>query len=832
MMNRRLVGIYGFATAGVLVAGLSPWWLSPILGDTPPMRLMLVLVVTASAWLGGLGPGAYATATGAAAIVLANDQPGHPVVLAERLARFGSLSTLIVLLFTLVHGQRRRAEQREQALARSEGRHRRLVEAAAEGIWAINRDGRTTYASPRLGEMLGLAPEAIVGRPLAEFLADPADPRAIRIGMAGGGQDWCEVRLRGKGGAICDAIVTVRPIAPDDDSGSFRPGERPESGAGGGLLLMVSDVTPLKQAERALREKELLLRSFYQSSATAMGVLEPAGDDVRILSANASTDRLFGRGPGDVEGKTARDLGMSPDRLAAWREHLRRCRETGGPVRLEEHGAWPDGPEWVAATFAPMDPPGQGDGDRNDGADGQGDRAGLFSFLIEDVTERKRAEAELRVAKEQAEAASRAKDRFLAVLSHELRTPLTPVMIAVSSLIESNADPSILSELEMIRRNIELESRLIDDLLDLSRIARGRLRLDLEIVDMHQALRRAAEICREETFVAGLEVFLVLEAREYHVSADHARIMQIAWNLVRNAAKFTPAGGRLIVRTANEPGPAPGEATLVVEFADTGIGIAPELLPRIFEAFEQGYNDLRRRSRGLGLGLAICRSLAEAMGGRLTATSPGPGLGSTFRLEIATVPSPAVAVAVAAAPASVPDPGRSRVESFRGAPTRNGPRPGLRILLVEDNEDTLRFLATMLHRRGHDVVTAGTLAEARAALASPGGSFDLLLSDIELPDGTGLELIRDLRDRGGLPGIAMSGFGAEEDQQLSRSAGFLEHLIKPIDCARLEAAIQRAAAAGRAARSDADATLDGDATDHDGRDAGPPSFPTAAPARR
>lgn len=818
IMNRRLAGIYGFATVGVLVAGLSPWWLSPIIGDTPPMRLMLVLVVTASAWLGGLGPGLYATAMGAAAIVLANDQAGEPWVLAVRLLRFGALSLLIVLLFALVHAQRRRAEQRERELARSEGRHRRLIEAAAEGIWAINRDGRTTYASRRLGEILGLPPEAILGRPLVEFLADPGDRSVIRLGTTGPGEEWCEVRLRGSVGVVRDVIVTVRPIGLDEDSGSHRLGERLESGAAGGFLLMVSDVTPLKHAERALREKESLLRSFYQSSSAAMGVLERAGDDVRIVSANAPTDRLFGRGPGEIEGKTARELGMSADRLAAWREHLRRCHETGGAESFEERGAWPDGPEWVAATFAPMDPPGDGEG--------------LCSFLIEDITERKRAEAELRIAKEQAEAASRAKDRFLAVLSHELRTPLTPVVIAVSSLIESNPDPSILPELEMIRRNIELESRLIDDLLDLSRIARGRLRLDFEVVDLHQALRRAAEICREETFVAGLDVCLVLEAREYHVYADHARIMQIAWNLVRNAAKFTRAGGRLIVRTSNEPGPEPGDAVLVVEFADTGIGIAPELLPRIFEAFEQGYDDLRGRSRGLGLGLAICRSLAEAMDGRLTATSPGPGLGSTFRLEIATVAAPSAATVPvpAATPASVAASGRSRDESAHSQASRSCPRSGLRILLVEDNEDTLRFLATVLRRRGHEVVTAGTLAEARAALGSPGRTFDLLLSDIELPDGTGLELIRGLRDRGGIPGIAMSGFGAEEDQQLSRSAGFLERLIKPIDPARLEAAIQRAASVSQSGRSDAVVT--GDSSGPDGRDAGPSSVPASAPARQ
>ena len=470
----------------------------------------------------------------------------------------------------------------------------------------------------------------------------------------------------------------------------------------------------LRRTERALRETASLLRSFYESSATAMGVIELTGDDARIVSANAPTGRLFGREPDEVEGKTMRELGVPPDSLSTWLDHVRRCRASGQPVRLEQRGPCSSSPEWIAITLSAMSPPDTGDD--------------LCSFLIEDITEHKRIEDDLRVAKEQAEAASRAKDRFLAVLSHELRTPLTPSLLAVSSLIESGPDPAVLPALEMIRRNIELESRLIDDLLDLSRIARGRLRLDLEVVDMHEALRRAVEICLDMTFVAGLEVATELEAREYHVAGDHARIMQIAWNLVRNAAKFTPAGGRLTIRTSNTPsdragreaagdtdagsGPSgPAEPVrLVVEFADDGIGIAPGILPRIFDAFEQGENELRGRSQGLGLGLAICRSLAEAMDGRLTASSPGVGLGSTFRLELDTVPAPAPPPV----PTTIHPSPRVRAET-----PRRSREPGLRVLLVEDNQDTLRFLATMLRGRGHEVVTADTIAAARGRWAGP-----------------------------------------------------------------------------------------------------------------
>ena len=280
-------------------------------------------------------------------------------------------------------------------------------------------------------------------------------------------------------------------------------------------------------------------------------------------------------------------------------------------------------------------------------------------LVFRDVTDKRRHEQERecllaaeQAARSEAESANRAKDRFLAVLSHELRTPLTPVLIAASSLLEQgdrSLDPSVRSVLEMVQRNVELESRLIDDLLDVSRIARGQLVLDLKTVDVHLAIRDCVEICRDETSAAGLDVVLDLAARDHHVKGDHARLMQVVWNLVRNAARFTPGGGTLSIRTSNTPGPGdeqgtgpsgPGPATgLIVEFTDTGIGIDPAIHDRIFEPFYQGDADVRRRPEGLGLGLAISRSIAEAHGGRLSLQSPGPGQGSTFRLELGTVPA-------------------------------------------------------------------------------------------------------------------------------------------------------------------------------------------------
>jgi two-component system CheB/CheR fusion protein len=689
---------YAIAAAGVILAATSAWWWAPIhralggpiLADTPPVRLVLVLAVLAAAWRGGLGPGLFATVLGIATIVTANDAPGDVATLVTRLLRFGSLALLLSLSFGALYRARRRSALKEQEFHRSEGRYRRLVETAGEGIWVIDRHGRTTYANPRLGELLGVQPHELLGLSFKTFLVDPRDAAGHWWDPPNGVLSWHEIRLRALGGDVRHTVVSARPLGRDEFSGD---GDEVPAEEVRGFLLMVTDVTPLKKTEEALREKETVLRSFYESSVMAMGVVELDGGDTRFVSANGLTDSFFGLEPGKLEGRTAQQVKAPPEMVSTWNDRFRECMATGRPVRFEYQGNCPSSPSWVAATLSPM---------RNSSSG-----RSLCSFIVEDITERKRTEEDLRKAKELAEAASHAKDRFLAVLSHELRTPLTPALIAVSSLVESKAMPSILPTLEMIRRNIELEARLIDDLLDLSRIVRGRLRLEYEVVDIHQAIRRSMEICRDETLVAGLHVLTDLRAPQHHVSADHARIMQVIWNLIRNAAKFTPAGGRLTIRTSNFAAAAgPGDASaegplprLAIEFEDTGVGIEAAVLTRIFNPFEQGDEPLRGRAGGLGLGLAISRSLAEAMGGRLVASSPGRGQGSVFRLELAAVAAPLATRAGIAAPSQSP--------AIIGGRT-------LHILMVEDNKDTLRYLSAILRQRGHVVTAADCVAAASA----------------------------------------------------------------------------------------------------------------------
>jgi signal transduction histidine kinase/CheY-like chemotaxis protein len=389
-----------------------------------------------------------------------------------------------------------------------------------------------------------------------------------------------------------------------------------------------------------------------------------------------------------------------------------------------------------------------------------------------DITERQQYEEALRLALDEAEAAVRAKDQFLAVLSHELRNPLNPVLVGVSAMLADPRTPdSVRPTLEVARRNVALEARLIDDLLDVTQIRQGKLRLDRQTVDAHVLVREALEICREEIAAAALRLSLDLSAPRSHVTGDPARLQQVVWNLIKNAAKFTPAGGSVAIRS-RAGGPAGGD--LVVEVVDSGVGIAADALPRIFNAFEQADATVTKQFGGLGLGLAISRSLAESHGGSLSAASPGPGLGATFTLTLPTTAPPAGAHHPGARPNALPA----------------EPLPALRILIVEDNPDSRRILTRLLRGRGHQVTAASSVAAAIAADADD-GPFDVVISDLGLPDGSGLDVMRYVLSRGPVKGIALSGYGREDDIRRAREAGFDAHLTKPIDFSGLEDEIRR-----------------------------------------
>jgi PAS domain S-box-containing protein len=395
--------------------------------------------------------------------------------------------------------------------------------------------------------------------------------------------------------------------------------------------------------------------------------------------------------------------------------------------------------------------------------------ADVCARLAADTIENARSRQALTDAKEQAEHANRSKDKFLAVLSHELRTPLTPVLMSVTAMeMDPELPPALREDLAMIRRNVELETKLIDDLLDLSRITSGKIRLQPQPIDLNAAVRYVCGICRAQILEKGLRLHLNLAEQCGRVFADPARLQQVLWNVLKNAAKFTREGGNIWVSTLRS-----ADHRVQVEVRDDGAGIAAAVLPKVFDAFEQGDARITRQFGGLGLGLAISKALIELHGGAIRVASAGLGAGSTFTMEF-----PAVAGDVSDEASSMDSPGAA------------GSLRKVRLLIVEDHVDTAKTLGRLLRHAGYSVETADNVASAIDLVERL--TFDVLVSDIGLPDGTGYELMHQIAQRGrSVRAIAMSGFGMDEDVRKSHEAGFSDHLVKPISIARLEEAIER-----------------------------------------
>jgi signal transduction histidine kinase len=367
-------------------------------------------------------------------------------------------------------------------------------------------------------------------------------------------------------------------------------------------------------------------------------------------------------------------------------------------------------------------------------------------------------------------AANAAKDQFLALLSHELRSPLSPVIAMVGELEAEVPDSQPVREaLEVVRRNVELEARLIDDLLDVTRISKGKLQLSFETICIHQTLQRAYEICRKEIEAKNLEVKFRLRADHTYVDGDPARLQQVFWNLIKNSVKFTPEKGRITIETLNLRA-----NKIEARVIDTGIGIEQEKIDKIFNAFEQG-SDITRRFGGLGLGLAISKALIDAHGGTIRVQSSGKDKGATFSVELNTVLAPI-------------DRDGDRKDQQVDREPEQAVSKHRRVLLVDDHHDTCIGMKRMLERHGYEITLAHSAEQAVEKVRTE--EFDLLISDIGLPDRSGYELMREVRLNKDLPGIALSGFGSEQDVNQAREAGFSEHLTKPINFERLEKTIQ------------------------------------------
>ncbi|WP_161803905.1 PAS domain-containing protein [Gulbenkiania mobilis] len=639
--------------------------------------------------------------------------------------------------FTDIDEQKRLAE----ALQDNEYRLLATLDGAQLGTWTYNPDTESFFADVHAKLMHGFAAHALLASPLdIRERIHPDDLPRLEGRAAQAFASRSEVRYEYRVRLDNGELRWISAV------GQYAPRRQCFFG-------IVQDITDTRRLQDFLAENLALLDTLLENAPEGVAFVDR---DFRYVRCNLVAAGLTGRDPDEIIGKTVADV--TPHLWPQLEPVFRAALETGQPQTGLEVAAPPIRPGDAVRTL-------------------QGSYYPVFTagsevpigvgMMIGDITARKRAEEELLHAKRQAEEANTAKDHFLAVLSHELRTPLTPVLLA-SQLMEKYPDlPRPLADkVAMIRRNVGLEIKLIDDLLDLTHLTRGSLDVRRVSANLHDIIRHAAEICAPELTAKHQTLVLGLEAGEAGVMGDAARLQQVLWNLLKNSIKFTPEHGRIMVDTFNRDG------CIVVEVRDTGLGIDPHVLPRVFDAFEQGGSGIARQYGGLGLGLAISRALTELHDGTLTVHSDGTGKGATFTLTLPLEAAPL------------------RHSAGRHDGPSHGPMvDALRILMVEDHADSAEMLALVLRLRGWQVDVAATASEGLAlAQQQP---YDVLVSDLGLPDESGLVLVARLRSiQPDLVAVALSGYGKAADIEDSRKAGFALHLTKPVRGEDVERSIE------------------------------------------
>jgi PAS domain S-box-containing protein len=633
---------------------------------------------------------------------------------------------------------------RNTAVQESEQRYSQLISSLPAAVYTTDAEGRVTLYNEAAVTLWGRKPE--VGKDLWCGSYKIFNPDGTDLPL-----DQCPMAITLKEGRPVrgQEIIVERPDGIRRNVLPYPDPIRDVSGKIIGAVNMLLDITESKRAEAASRQ----LAAIVESSDDA--IISKNLNSI-IISWNQGAAKLFGYKADEVIGKPITIL-MPPER---WNEEpaiLQRIRrgqhiEHYETVRQRKDGTLIE----ISLTISPI-------------RDADGKVIGA-SKIARDITRQKQAERELESIHKEVLEASRAKDDFLAALSHELRTPLSPVLLVASEAAEDPQLPDeVRAQFTTIRHNVELEARLIDDLLDLTRITHGKLSLNKDPVDVHTLLKEAITTVRSELDQKQITLTLELAAKKPVVNGDAVRLQQVFWNVLKNAAKFTPEAGKISVGTRIQA--ETGE--LIITITDNGFGITSDEIGRIFEAFSQGEHARpggAHRFGGLGLGLAISRRLVESHSGSIQASSKGRNQGSTFTITLPSVdmePSP---------------------ETVPVSASSNGNAGTIHILLVEDHEPTRTALAHLLTRRRYKVQTAASVAEARAL--SEKHAFHLLISDIGLPDGNGFELMKELRHSNpALQGIALTGYGMEEDIARSQRSGFSSHLVKPVRVQFLEAVL-------------------------------------------
>ncbi|HEX5085706.1 MAG TPA: PAS domain S-box protein, partial [Blastocatellia bacterium] len=652
--------------------------------------------------------------------------------------------------------ERKRAEE---ALRESEERFSKAFRASPYGL-AITRqsDGVILEVNDSWLQLFGYESDEVIGKSWTcfAFAVDPADRRRVRAIMEEQGYlREFEMTANRKSRETIVVRLSIEPI---------------ELGGERCLVTIVNDITQRKRAEEALRESEekarrqlAYIEAIYATAPVGLCFVDT---NLKYLSLNERLAEINGRSVENHIGRTVREvLRNAADTIEPVFRHV---IETGEPSMNIEHGVVTDAQPGVLRHFISSFYPIKNGGGRVLGV----------NAVVMEITRRKKIEEERehllreeKALREEAEAANRMKDEFLATISHELRTPLTSILGWARLLTGGElTTPQARHALEVIAQSAQSQTQLIEDILDTSRIITGRFKLDARPVEIEHIFHAAVDVIKPSAEAKGITLSEVIEAPDGLVLGDDNRLRQAVWNLLSNAVKFTNQGGRIEARL----GRAEGQIEITVK--DSGIGIEPKFLPHVFDRFSQANASSTREYGGLGIGLAIVRHIIELHGGGVSVTSPGKGQGATFKIRLPLISGP-----------RLERPERPGVEPLspkeRKVLETSGRLDGVRVLLVEDNLDTLEMLKFIFADAGAEVITATSVDDALEALER--FKPDALVSDIAMPDRDGYDLIREVRSRnaeqgGKIPAVAVTAYARAADRVRALAAGFQMHIAKPI----------------------------------------------------